>query len=99
MPTAQIHRSDEAAEFIGVAELADHKLDFTRFAKSRQCGVADVVVSSGDSAWGVVWKVSELGMRELDVREGVKYNSYTKRASGCPDQWLGNRMYNLCRRR
>ena len=78
MPTEQIHRSDEAAEFIGVAELTDHKLDFTRFAKSRQCGVADVVASSGDSVWGVVWKVNELGMSELDVREGVKYDSYKR---------------------
>lgn len=80
MPTEQIRCSDAEAEFRGVAELPDHRLGFTRFARSRKCGVADIVPSAGDSVWGVLWEVSKQGFNKLDVREGVKCDSYKRQS-------------------
>ena len=48
-----------SAAFVGIARLPDHRLAFTRFSKTRKCGVADVVPAKGQSVWGAVFSIDE----------------------------------------
>ena len=61
-----------SAEFVCVAELPDHKLDFTRLSVCRGCGVADAVRADGHRVCGVVYDISEEDLANLDKREGYR---------------------------
>ena len=51
--------------------LNHYKLDFTRYSKTRNGGVADVVPAKDHSVWGLVWELSEPDLSSLDDFEGV----------------------------
>ena len=65
------------AEFVTIARLPDHRLDFTRYSRRRQGGVADIVPSSGDEVWGVVYDIPSDELPALDRKEGVP-NAYQR---------------------
>ena len=67
------------AEFVAVARLPNHRLDFTRYAARRQGGVADVVRARGDAVWGVLYNVPPEEMAALDRKEGVAANVYQRK--------------------
>jgi len=73
------------AQFVAVAKLPDHALKFTRYSKSRGCGVADAVEHRGDEIWGVVYEVENSDLIVLDECEGFRLdrsleaNSYVRR--------------------
>lgn len=71
-----------SARFVSVAQLPDHRLDFTRYSQSRGCGVADAVLDPGRQVWGVVYEISEADLERLDESEGFSpgraKNSYTR---------------------
>ena len=61
-----------SARFMGMAELRDHRLAFTRKSEKRGCGVCDVVTDKGKTVWGVVFEVDEVDIGRLDVKEGYQ---------------------------
>ena len=72
-----------SACFLCRAVLPDYKLAFTRKSIKRGCGVADVVPARYHNAWGVVYKISNLDVENLDRSEGYRSgrerNSYWRR--------------------
>ncbi|MFA6309809.1 MAG: gamma-glutamylcyclotransferase family protein [Clostridia bacterium] len=65
-------------KLVSVVKLVDYKLDFTRFSKNRQCGVADIVKSSNTVVWGVVYDIGEDEFISLDKKEGVASGAYKR---------------------
>jgi len=61
-----------SARFVGIAELRDHRLAFTRRSALRGCGVSDVVPEKGQSVWGVVYEIHEKDVGSLDRHEGYQ---------------------------
>jgi gamma-glutamylcyclotransferase (GGCT)/AIG2-like uncharacterized protein YtfP len=61
-----------SAQFVAVARLPGHRLDFTAYSESHDCGVADAVPDHGDSIWGVVYDIPELEFARLDQSEGYQ---------------------------
>ena len=72
-----------SARFVGVAQLPDHRLAFTRKSFKRGCGVADAVRENECSVWGSVYEISALDVGALDKSEGFRpgreKNSYWRR--------------------
>jgi gamma-glutamylcyclotransferase (GGCT)/AIG2-like uncharacterized protein YtfP len=61
-----------SAQFAFVARAKGYALAFTRFSEKRKCGVADIVESSGNDVWGVVFEIPSDEMDELDKSEGYR---------------------------
>jgi gamma-glutamylcyclotransferase (GGCT)/AIG2-like uncharacterized protein YtfP len=55
---------------LGVAELPDHRLAFTRRSIRTGTGVADAVPAPGHQLWGVLYELSESDLATLDRKEG-----------------------------
>lgn len=72
-----------SATFIGIAQIPDHRLAFSRRSIGRGCGVADAVREAGRNIWGAVFELSELDLGMLDKSEGYRpgreRNSYLRR--------------------
>ena len=64
-----------SAQFVAVARLPDHALQFTRRSINRGCGVADAVPQKGKDVWGVVYDIPEIEFGRLDVAEGFRPGS------------------------
>jgi hypothetical protein len=83
MDWGQMRKRCPSARFVGVANLPDHRLGFTRESVNRRCGVADAVREPGMNVWGAVFEVSELDVGVLDKSEGYRpgreRNSYWRR--------------------
>ena len=67
-----------SAEFLSTARLPDHRLDFTRYSSKRQGGVADIVQSTGDEVWGVLYEIPPAELPALDGKEGVATAAYER---------------------
>lgn len=50
--------------------IQNYMIGFTRFSKNRQCGVADVISSTGDIVWGLLYSLPENELPNLDRAEG-----------------------------
>jgi gamma-glutamylcyclotransferase (GGCT)/AIG2-like uncharacterized protein YtfP len=59
-----------SARFVTRACLRDHRLDFTRYSKTRRCGVADILAERGNEVWGVVYEIDEADLPSLHRKEG-----------------------------
>lgn len=68
---SQMRRRCPESVPVGVAALAGHRLDFTRYSSHWQGGVADVVVDASYEVWGLVYRLSEPDLSLLD-----RYESY-----------------------
>jgi gamma-glutamylcyclotransferase len=68
----QIRSRCPSAQFVCVAKAQGYVLAFTRFSEKRKCGVADVVVSSGNDVWGVVFDIPNDEIGQLDKSEGYR---------------------------
>ena len=83
MDWKQMKERCPSARFVGVANLPDHRLAFTRKSITRSCGVADVVREAGLSVWGIVFEISAHDVSALDKSEGYRpgraKNSYRRR--------------------
>jgi gamma-glutamylcyclotransferase (GGCT)/AIG2-like uncharacterized protein YtfP len=55
---------------LGVAELRDHRLAFTRRSARTGTGVADILAARGESVWGVLYELGESELAALDEKEG-----------------------------
>ena len=67
----QMKQCCQAARFVGVALLPDHRLAFTRKSVNRGCGVADAVPDAGRRVWGVVYEIGDLDVGKLDTSEAT----------------------------
>ncbi len=68
---SQMQRRCPESAIVGVASLAGHRLDFTRYSQHWQGGVADVVADAAHEVWGLVYRLSEPDLCLLD-----RYESY-----------------------
>ncbi len=68
----QIRSRCPSAQFTFVARAEGYVLAFTRFSQNRKCGVADIVASSGNDAWGVVFDIPNDEIDQLDKSEGYR---------------------------
>ena len=59
------------SELVGESVLNGYKLAFTAESKMWGGGVADIVVNNGSEVWGVLYKVSDNDLTNLDRYEGV----------------------------
>src|SRR5258708_31035709 len=79
----QMKKRCPSARFIGVAELRDYRLAFTRRSLKRGCGVCDVVSDSGKTVWGAVFQIDDGDVVWLDIEEGYQprreKNSYWRK--------------------
>ncbi|MDA8227475.1 MAG: gamma-glutamylcyclotransferase [Desulfitobacterium hafniense] len=66
-------------QVMGRAVLEDHCLTFTRFSSKWQGGVADVVSRPGQRVDGILYRIPQEEMRNLDRREGAPYIYRRKR--------------------
>lgn len=65
--------------YLGVAELRDHRLAFTRRSLRTGTGVADVLAAPGASVWGALYELGEQQIAALDEKEGNGW-AYERRA-------------------
>jgi gamma-glutamylcyclotransferase len=56
--------------FLGAAELADHRLAFTRRSIKTDSGVADIVRADGQSVWGALYELDATQLAAIDEKEG-----------------------------
>ena len=56
--------------FLGVAELRDHRLAFTRRSIRTASGVADIVRADGQSVWGALYRLDAAQLAAIDEKEG-----------------------------
>lgn len=94
LDVTQMRRRCPSAETLGVGILRDYRLAFSRFSRTRGCGVADIVACDGEAVWGLVYDISEDDLTgSLDRYEGYPSN-YTRlvlaiemAAGGSLDAW------------
>ncbi|HMH47309.1 MAG TPA: gamma-glutamylcyclotransferase family protein [Solirubrobacteraceae bacterium] len=56
--------------YIGLADLPEHRLAFTRRSVRTLTGVADIVRADGQSVWGALYELDESDLRAIDRKEG-----------------------------
>lgn len=80
---------------LAVGRLNDHSLAFSRFSKTRGCGVADVVADEEGEVWGLLYELTKNDLTgSLDHYEGYPQN-YTRLkqpietlSHGIQDAWV-----------
>jgi gamma-glutamylcyclotransferase len=70
MDAALMQRLCPGHRCIGVAELRDHRLAFTRRSKRTGTGVADILSAPGESVWGVLYELDAAQLSVIDEKEG-----------------------------
>ncbi|HTA05399.1 MAG TPA: gamma-glutamylcyclotransferase family protein, partial [Solirubrobacteraceae bacterium] len=71
--------------FLGVAELRDHRLAFTRRSLRTGTGVADVLLEPGASVWGALYELDDADLVALDEKEGSGW-AYQRKAVRLSDE-------------
>lgn len=81
----QIKRRCPSASFFCIAMLLNYRLEFTHYSdvEHRKCWVADIVPADKENVWGVVYRLDEADIGNLDKNEGYKpqraKNSYLRK--------------------
>jgi gamma-glutamylcyclotransferase (GGCT)/AIG2-like uncharacterized protein YtfP len=70
MDAALMERHCPGHRVLGVAELRDHRLAFTRRSKRTGTGVADIVAAPDESVWGVLYELDDEQLAAIDEKEG-----------------------------
>ncbi len=65
----QLKRRAPEHKVVGKAYLPDHTIQFSRWSSQWRCGLASVVPSPGERAWGIVVDVTEEDIKSLDTFE------------------------------
>lgn len=58
-------------ELIGKAKLSDYRLAFTRESPRWGHGVADIVPAQGQHVWGVLYRIDDVCLHNLNIKEGI----------------------------
>jgi gamma-glutamylcyclotransferase (GGCT)/AIG2-like uncharacterized protein YtfP len=78
LDVAQMKERCPSSDPLGVARLSGYRLAFSRYSRTRGCGVADIVTQAGAEVWGLVYELSESDLTgSLDRYEGYPRN-YTR---------------------
>ena len=72
MDFGEMRQRCPSAQFVAIARLPDHSLQFTRYSINRGCGVADAVPQREKEVWGVVYDIAEIDFGRLDDAEGFR---------------------------
>jgi gamma-glutamylcyclotransferase (GGCT)/AIG2-like uncharacterized protein YtfP len=70
MDAALMTRTCPGHRVLGVAELREHRLAFTRRSARTGSGVADVLAAPGESVWGVLYEIDDEQLAAIDQKEG-----------------------------
>ena len=76
MNPAQMLAHCPSAILLGPAQLLNHRLDFTLFSQTRQCGCPDIIPTPHSSVWGALYELSDPDLLLLDTYEGVPRQKY-----------------------
>ncbi len=71
LDSAQMRKRCPSNRVLEVAVLRNYTLAFTRFARRRGCGVADVVPELGAVVWGRLYELTQGDLDNLDQAEGA----------------------------
>ena len=75
---AQMQKRCPSSDPLGVGKLPGYRLAFSRFSRTRGCGVADIVPHKHEEVWGLVYELSQADLTgSLDRYEGYPHN-YTR---------------------
>ena len=78
LDTGQMRERCPSAAPLGIGKLSGHRLAFSRFSRTRGCGVADIIPGDEDDVWGLVYDLSEADLTgKLDHYEGYPHK-YTR---------------------
>ncbi len=78
MDAALMRRTCPGHRLLGIAELRDHRLAFTRRSLRTGSGVADIVAAAGESVWGVLYELDDEHVAAIDRKEGAGW-AYERR--------------------
>ena len=67
---AQMKDRCPSVHFVARAVLKGYRFGFTRFARTRQCGVMDIVKDNHSEVWGIIYEINENDVESLDSSEG-----------------------------
>jgi len=70
MDEKQMNNRCPESSLVGIATLEGYRLGFTRYAQSRNGGVADIVSAPDSSVWGLVYRLTRQDLDLLDSFEG-----------------------------
>jgi gamma-glutamylcyclotransferase len=65
----QLKRRAPEHQFVTLATLPEHTIQFGRWSSQWRCGLANVVPSPGEKVWGAVFEVTEEDIKLLDQFE------------------------------
>lgn len=76
----QMKQRCPSASFVARAVLRDHELCFPRFSSTWEGGVASVCPKEGENVWGVLYRLSDGDLQNLDRYEGAPpyWNAYRR---------------------
>lgn len=74
MDSTQMSARCRFSVFFNIARLPNYRLCFPRKSIKRNCGVASVEPHQGSEVWGVVYRITETDLRDLDKNEGYQLN-------------------------
>jgi gamma-glutamylcyclotransferase (GGCT)/AIG2-like uncharacterized protein YtfP len=77
MSAASMQDLSPGHRYLGVAELPNHRLAFTRRSVRTGTGVADILAIDGHSVWGALYELDDPHLAELDRKEGNGW-AYTR---------------------
>ncbi|XP_057327386.1 gamma-glutamylcyclotransferase-like [Microplitis mediator] len=64
------------AKVVGIGQLENYRLDFFGYGKSWNGSGATIVRARDSQVWGVIWKMPESKVADLDRQEGVHVDLY-----------------------
>lgn len=84
MDKEQMKKRCPSAVLLGPATLVGYRLAFTIFSPKRLCGCADIVPSSGDAVYGLLYHLTSAEMKAMDTFEGhpIHYKRILVRVDG-----------------
>jgi gamma-glutamylcyclotransferase len=65
----QLKRRAPEHQFVGLAYLQDHTLQFCRWSSQWRCGLASIAPSPGERVWGGVFDITDEDLKLLDEFE------------------------------
>ncbi|HEU4683730.1 MAG TPA: gamma-glutamylcyclotransferase family protein [Nitrospira sp.] len=66
---AQLKRRAPEHQFVTLAALPDHTIQFCRWSSQWRCGLASVVPSPGERVWGGIFELTDEDVKLLDQFE------------------------------
>ncbi|XP_068626503.1 gamma-glutamylcyclotransferase-like [Battus philenor] len=74
--TLRIRLENIRSEFLSIARLDNHRVDFIRYSKFWGGPQATIVPTANCHVWGVIWRVNNDDLSILDNQEGVETKRY-----------------------